>query len=158
GQCLFPALFPVIEIGVLLSECAVKAVDVSPNYFSFLQLGGRRDFELGLIHVIEKRVKLIILALGDRVVLVVVALRAADRQTKKDRSGGIHAINNRVDPELFDVDPPLLVDECIAMKTCSDSWTKVIAGEKITGELFGRKSIERHAGIDRRDDPVTVLP
>ena len=47
---------------------------------------------------------------------MVVALGAADRQAKEDRTGGIDAIDDRIDPELLDVDSPFLVDQRISMK------------------------------------------
>ncbi len=84
----------------------MQLVDLGPDPSSPLELLFGRDLELGLIHVVEEGEKLVILALGDRVVLVVVALGAADRQPEKDRARRVDAIDDRIDAKLLDVDPP----------------------------------------------------
>ena len=42
--------------------------------------------------------------------------------------GGVDAIDDRVDPELFDVDPAFLIDLRIAMKAGGDPRAECIAG------------------------------
>ena len=80
----------------------------------------RGDLEVGLVHVVEEGKEPVILALGDRVVLVVVALGTADGQAQEDGPGRVDPIDDRLDPELLDVDPPLLVDLRIAMEPGGD--------------------------------------
>ena len=124
---LFPAPFAIVQVGVLLRQGAVQLVDLAANLAPSGDLARRGDLEVGLIHVVEEGEELVILALGDRVVLVVVALGTADRQTEEDRPGRVDAIDDRIDAELFDVDPPLLVDQRIAMKAGGDARAELAA-------------------------------
>ena len=89
---------------------------------------------------------------------MVVALGAADRQAEKDRPRGIDPVDDRVDPELLDVDPPFLVDLRVAMKPGGDPRGERGSGLQVAGDLIDGESVERHVGIERGDDPVAELP
>ena len=54
-----------------------------------------RQFDLGDGRFVEEGVQLIKLAMCQRISLVRVTLRAAGRQPKEHRAGGVHAIDNR---------------------------------------------------------------
>ena len=84
------------------------------------QLRRRGDLELGLVDVVEEGEEPVVVALGDRVVLVVVALGTADRQAEEDRARRVDPVDDRLDPELLDVDAPFLVDLRVAMKAGGD--------------------------------------
>ena len=86
----------------------------------------RRVFEaIGIGGLIEKCVKLIELLLRNRVVLVVVALRAAPGQPHPDLAGRRHAVFDGEIAELFVVGAALVVGHRVAMKARRD---QVVAG------------------------------
>ncbi len=119
-QGLLPLPLAVVEVGVPRGQCAVKLIDLALDLPPSGQFLRRGDFELGLIDIVEEGEEPVILALGERVILVVVALGAADRQAEEDRARGVDPVDDRVDPELLDVDAPFLVDLRVAVKTGGD--------------------------------------
>ena len=98
----------------------MQVIDLRSDRLSSGQVRRRGDLEFGLIRVVEEGEELVVVALSDRVVLVVVALGAADRQAEKDGARGVDAVDDRLDPELLDVDPPFLVDLRIAVEPGGD--------------------------------------
>ena len=98
----------------------MPAIDLGQDRLTSGQVGRGGDLEVGLVIVVEKGKEPVVVALRDRVVLVIVALCAADRQAEEDRARRVDAVNDRIDPELFDVDPAFLVDLRIAMKPGGD--------------------------------------
>ena len=81
--------------------------------------GGARS-RVRLVGIIEEGEQLVVLALGNRVVLVVVAARASDRQAQKDRAGRADPVDYRFDPELLVVDAAFLVERRIAVEAGGD--------------------------------------
>ena len=159
-QRLLPLPFALVEVGIVPGECAVKLVDLrrgSPS--SSRDLARRGDLELGLVHVVEEGEEPVVLALGDRVVLVVVALGAADRQAEEDRPGRVDPVDDRIDPELLDVDPPFLVDlACCGETRWRSAGEARRPGRRSPAIWSMRELVERHVGIEGGDDPVAILP
>src|SRR5262249_48968918 len=153
-----PAALTLVEIRISYRQLAMELIDLCPDAVAPGQLGGRRDFELGLVDVVEEREQPVIVALAGWIVLVVVALGAADGQPEKDRARGIDAVDDRLDPELLDVDASLLVDLRIAMKPGGDALRECCVLVQIAGELVDGELIERHIGVEGGDDPVAVFP
>src|SRR5262245_12579937 len=54
-----------------------------------------------LHHTVEVGVKLVVLLLGDRVVFVIMAARAAQREAEKNGRGRVHAVDDVFDRVLF---------------------------------------------------------
>ena len=81
-----------------------------------------------------------------------------DRQAQEDGTGGVDAVDHCVDPELLVVGSTLLVDQRVAVKAGGDQLVQAALWDQVSGELFGRKAIEGHVGVDGIDDPVTVFP
>ena len=121
------------------------------------------DARRGRVSAVEGRVveeghQLVVLALAERVVLVIVTLAAADGQSEKDRAGGVHAIDDRFDAELLGVGPALFVDKRVAVKSGRDDLVEPRVGEHVTGELLDDELIERQVAVEGIDDPIAVLP
>ena len=83
--------------------------------------GGAGHVHLRLVGVVEERHELVILAVRDRVVLVRVALGAADRQAEPDGAGGADAVDHGVEAELQRVDAAFLVEHRVAVKAGGDA-------------------------------------
>src|SRR5688572_32584864 len=114
--------------------------------------------------VVEEGVELIVLALGERVELVVVTLCASKGHPEKSRRRRVYPVHDRLDAELLRVDAPFLVDLCVAVKARGDEGFEgrglrgeEIRVEQITGELPNGELIERHVFVERVDDLVMVF-
>ena len=89
---------------------------------------------------------------------MVVALRAADRQTEPDRARRADAIDHAVDAELLDVDAAFLVEGRVAVEACGDALGFARVGQEVARELFQREAVEGQVGVERTDHPVAVFP
>src|SRR5262245_11583865 len=113
-----------------LNRSLVDLVERLETLFEFRPLGmnpflqrhfaGRTQFEAWLVVVVEERDKLVVFALLERVELVIVALGAANCQTEERRSRRIESVINRIDAELFEVNPAFLVNRGVAVKARGD--------------------------------------
>ena len=128
-------------------QVAMEPIDPVPDLAAPGQFRRRGDLQVGLVHVVEEGEEPVVLALADRVVLVVVALRAADRQAEQDRARRVDPVDDRLDPELLDVDPPFLVDRRVAVEPGGDPLAERGARPQVAGDLVDREPVERH---DRR--------
>ena len=75
----------------------------------FLLLG-RRHFDERLVVVVQEREELVILLLLDRIVLVIVALRAIYSEPQERFSERVDPIDNRFHAKLLRIDPAFFVD------------------------------------------------
>jgi hypothetical protein len=125
--------------------------------------GGVVDFRVrqvqgGFILVVEKREQLVIFLLTDRIVFVIVALGTPDRESQKGGAGGCQPIHDRLDPELFPVDPALLVDLGVSVETGGDFFLVARIGEHVASELLDHELVEGKVAVDRVDHPVPIEP
>ncbi len=153
-----PPPLPIIKIRIPRRQPLVEGLDPGADLPSPGQLGRSGDLQLGLVHIVEEGEEPVILALADRVVLVIVALGAADRQAEEDRAGRVDPVNDRLDPELLDIDPPLLVDLRVPVEPGRDPLCERGAGPEIAGNLVDREPVVRQVRVERGDDPVAVFP
>jgi hypothetical protein len=111
-----------------------------------------------LLRNAKEREEPVVLALGDRVVLVGVALGAADRQPEPDGAGRRRPVGHGVEAELQRVDPPLLVEHRVAVEPGGDLLRRGGVRQQVPGELLDGEPVERHVGVERVDHPVAVRP
>src|SRR5438034_4585094 len=76
--------------------------------------------EAALWHVVEERIKLVVLFLRDRIILVIVTLGARYRQAKPDGSRSIDAIDDVGVMIFFGNRAPFEVDHVITIETAGD--------------------------------------
>src|SRR5262249_3758549 len=111
------------------------------------------------LHVaVEKRKELVILALADRIILVIVALGAADGQTQEHFARGIHAIDYLLDAELLGVHTPFLIRQRVAVEAGRDSLVLRGIWKKIAGKCSSGKAIERNVVVGGLYAPTRVAP
>ena len=121
--------------------------------------GGRlAERQLRLVAGVEEGHQPVIIFLRHRVVLVVVALRTADRQAEPDRADGVGAIDRALDAELFGIGAPLLIEGGIALEAGRDQLILCRLRQQIAGELFDGELVERQVAIVRSNDPIAVGP
>ncbi len=97
-------------------QLLVEAVDLGEEPVATGTLLEVGDLEVGLVHVVEEGEEPVVIALADRVVLVVVALRTADGEAEQDGTRRVDPVHDRLDAELLDVDPAFLVDRRIPVE------------------------------------------
>ena len=123
-----------------------------------LVLARQRGSDVHFAVGVEEREKLVELALRNRVVLVVVALRTAHRETEPHLARGANAIHHRRDAKLLLIDPAFLVRECVPVEACGDLLLHSRVREQITRELFDCELIERHICVEGVNHPVAIPP
>ena len=155
------ALLERLALGSLLGQAAQAGFDL----FDFLidrrplKLNlPRRRLDARLVGVVEKREQLVVLHLRDRIVLVVVALRAAERQPKHHLASRRDSIVNRVDAKLLPVDAALGIDLRVAMKPRGHPLRQRGVRQHVAGKLLHNKLVKRQITIERLDHPVAIRP
>ena len=105
----------------------------------------------------EKGPQSVKVGLADRVVLVVMALGAAELEAEQRRAhGGRDLVHQHMFPFLLRID----VGHVGAgqAKGGGDFRGRIVRVQGVAGDLQRHKFIVRHIGVDRVDDPVAVLP
>ena len=130
----------------------------------FENLGGRgrhgRLFvaAVGIGRLVEKGVKLIVFPLREGVVLVVVALGAAQRQAHPDLHGRINAVLDGRDAKLLVVGSPFRVGHRVAMKGRRHKLLERRLRQQVAGDLLDGELVERQVAVQGVDHPVAVAP
>ncbi len=106
----------------------------------------------------EERHQPEVVLLAERVVLVVVALRARDRAAEPGGGRRADPIHQHFVQRLGRVDAPFLVGHRIAMESGGDPLRACRAGQHVARNLFHREALERHVGVERLDHPVPIRP
>ena len=97
-------------------------------------------------------------ALGDGVVLMIVAAGALDRQSHEGVAGGHHAVVDTVLAELLGDRTTL---ECHAVQTVEGRGDPLVlgrVGQEIAGELFRQETVVGQVVVERAQDPVSPRP
>jgi len=131
------------------------------------RLPGRRHLDEGrgriaveplLRDAVEEVVELVVLALGERVVLVVVALGALDGRAEEDRAEGVHPVGDVLVEVLVGVGTPLGARHAIAVEGRGHPLVEGGRGQQVAGKLVDDEPVEGLVGVEGLDDPVAVLP
>ena len=117
-----------------------------------------REINVRLVGVVHERHELKIFAVRERVELVRVALRAAEREAEPRRTRRRDAVRHRVEAELVRIDAALLVEHRVAVEAGRDFLIERRAREHVSRDLLDRELIERLVGVQRIDDPVAIRP
>ena len=130
--------------------------------------GGHADERLGVAAIgvehagflvrVEVGVELVKLALRDRVVFVIVAAGAAEREAEPRLAGGVHAVDDRLREPLRLDASALAIQPRVAVKTGRDFLRQRGVGQQIAGELLDGKLVERLIAVVGADDPVAPRP
>ena len=125
---------------------------------SSLNAAEPRRIESRFVGVVVEPGHRVIVLVADRVVLVIVTSRTADRQTQKRRSHGVVPIDHVLDAIL-------LVDRAVFRRPLPHSQERGREPlllrrlrQQIARELPGAKLVERHIPVERADDPVAPRP
>ena len=118
----------------------------------------QRRRNIDLVRAVEESVELIKLLLADRVVLVVVATRAADRQPKPHSSHGTGSVHDLLHSVLLHIGTTLAIIQSIAVE--AGSYLLIDGGirQQISSKLLDSELIERDVLIERLDDPFAIEP
>ncbi len=146
-----------VDEGLAALVCGQLTQDRSADVFA--------DFEQRLIvrlvlvgGLVEEGVELVELLLRDRVVLVRVALGAADGQPHPDLSGRGDAVLDGGVAKLLVVGAALGVGHRVAVEAGGDELILRGHGQQVACQLQDSEAVERHVGVQRPDHPVAVRP
>ncbi len=96
--------------------------------------------------------------MGELIVLVRVAARAADREPEPNRAERFHAIHHGGHAPLFFVRAALGVGERLAVEGGGELLRFGGIRQQIAGELFDGKLVKRQIRVDRLNDPIAIAP
>ena len=93
--------------------------------FTFLRLGeefhnGRFIHSISIFRIVQEGHELEIFLLGNRVVLMCVALGARHRSAHPNRHCGVHPVYDRRIPKFLVIGPALVIRHCISVKGGAD--------------------------------------
>ena len=125
---------------------------------TLLLLPGRRHLEHDLVLGLEERDQPVVVALGDRIVLVVMATRTPEGAAEPDGRRRVGAVEQPLPARLGRVDAALVVQHRVAVKARRDARALVGVRQQVAGQLLDREAIERQIAVERIDDPVAPLP
>jgi hypothetical protein len=111
-----------------------------------------------VLDVVEERHEAVVVALRERIVLVVVALCAGEGSAQPDRGRRVHAIDERLPARFLDVDAAFLVEERVAVEAAGDELVRRGVGQHVAGDLLDGEPVERQVRIERADHPVAIFP
>ncbi len=122
---------------------------------------GREDGSFGVIDPGEDRLQSIVIGLGDRVELVVVASGAMDRQPEEGRAGRGDHVVQVVHSLLLRPFRSLIADD--VMRTSYEESSRrsrqpIALGQGIAGDLLGDETGERLVVVDGADHPIPIGP
>ena len=167
---LLPLALPRVErLGEFL-DLLVRHADLTIEALQFLRLLGRghaqKRFGITIAHavlaafghVVKEGVDAVIVPLRERIVFVIVALRATDRQPEPGDASRVDAIDH-VKIEILRIDQAAFVaGHDIAVKAGRDLLVDGRAWQKIARDLFDRELVERQVRVERLDDPLAPEP
>ncbi len=154
-----PAVHARAPVGMLVSQLVLDAVDVAENLGAAHLFVRRVGGDVRFVCVVEEREHPIILGLGQRIELVIVALGALNGQTEDALADGVHAVEHRFHAELLRIDAALFVNHGVAQEarrySLILSWR---SGKQIAGQLFDDELIVGQIAVEGVDDPIAIEP
>ena len=114
--------------------------------------------QAGFGDVIKRREQRVIIALGDGVEFVVVALGAGDGEAEPVGGGGVDAVEEGDVALFFGDGAALAVEEVVAVERGGDALVDGGIGQEVAGELLDAELVEGLVGVEGADDPVAPDP
>ena len=111
-----------------------------------------------LRNLIERGHQPVIIALRERVVFVVVALRAGQGQPQPGRGRRVHAVEEDVEALLLGDGPTLAVEQVVAIEARGNELVVGRLGQQVARELLDGESVKRHVRVQRAHHPITPHP
>ena len=111
-----------------------------------------------LLDRVKVRRELVVFALRERIVFVVVAPAAIEREPEPHRARRLHAILHIVHPRLLRDAPAFAIDHVVPVKARRDKLLVLRLRQQVAGDLLDRKFVEWHVRVERRNRPVAPEP
>ena len=99
----------------------------------------------------------VVVFLGNRIKLVVVAAGALERQPQEGGAGRVHQVFEPL-VAILEVVVGLIVPGAHPQKPCGDHRLLIGVGHFVTSELTGHKPVEGHVAVERLHHPVAIPP
>ena len=114
------------------------------------------EYRPGFVDAVEEREERVVVALGDRIELVIVATRALDGQPEHRGAERVHAIDDVLGAKLF-LDAAALVRLTVQpVEGGRDALLARCIRQKIASKLPEEKLIVGQVPVERANDPVAV--
>jgi hypothetical protein len=132
-----------------------------------LLAGRRRDHGKGVGYapifaefgnIVEEGEEAVVIALGDGIELVVVAMSAAKREAEPRDADRIDAIGDVLDAIFLFDDAAFGIDDVIAKETGGNALVERGIGEQVPGDLLGDELVVGEIAVEALDHPVAPAP
>ena len=120
--------------------------------------GGIKSGSAAFRDVIKTSHQAVVVLLGHRIILVIVALGTGHGEAEEYGAGDIHAVEQHHVALLFGNGPALAIQEVVPVEGSGDFLIGGGGREQVAGELPGAKLIERHVAVERPHHPVAPDP
>ena len=119
----------------------------------------RREHRLSrLVGIVDKREHPVVVALRERVVFVVVALSALDRETQNGLADRVHSVEHRLHPELLGIRAALGVDHGIAQEAGGNAIMLRRSRKQVASDLLDDELVVGHVCVECVDYPIAIEP
>ena len=153
---IFPLRHALLPAGRLVAQTFFQVAHLAGEIRGQHLLLRRVNNALRLVVVVEEGEQLVVILLQDRVELVVVALRALDRQAQHAFADGVHAVEHRLHAELLRVGAAFFVDHRVAEKTGGNNLILRCVRKLVARELLGDELIVRQVAVECVHHPVAI--
>src|SRR5215472_17181892 len=153
--------FPLaLEFGdsVLVEQGGPPLFVVRPGAEIGSRLTRQRSVYVSFVRRIEIGEQPIEIALLDRIVFVVVTLRAAHRDPEKNRSRRAYTVDKLIEPGLALIDARFAVRHRLPIKTGGDPIFGCRTRKFVARDLEGDETVIRQIAVIGVDDPVPITP
>ena len=153
----FPSGLQFVD-AVLFQELATACEIAGQRLQIGSHLAGHGGCDLRFVYRVHECEQPVVVLLGDRIVLVIMALGAADGQAEPDGSDRVGAIHGLLEPELLDLHPAFPVLEAVPVESRRDPLVDSCARQDVPRDLLDRKAVKRHVAIESVDHPLAPAP
>ncbi len=94
------------------------------------------------IQIVEERKELIVLALGERIELVVMAAGTTERDTHQDCRCCVNTISHVFNPVFFRDDSPFRIDHMVSIEARGNPLIERRFGKQVACQLFRHKLVK----------------
>ena len=109
-------------------------------------------------HVVEEGEEAVKITLGNGIVFVIVAARAAHGEAQPGGGGGFQTVHHILHLVLFGHGTALEIHHVVAVETAGQFLFCSGVRQKVARQLFNGELVIRHVVVEGRDDPIAPVP
>ena len=158
GLGLFPSGHPFAPVRAQFAQSGLDLPYLREDLAAQPVFVRGEDRPRGFVRVVDVREHPVVVALADRVELVIVALGALHGQAQHGLADGVHAVEHGLHAELLWVGPALFVDHRVAQEAGSDALLLGRVRQQVARDLLDHEAVIGHVRVEGVNDPIAIEP